>query len=109
MAWERRVRGGWYYTRSRRVGGRVVREYVGGGLVGEMAAAADAASRADAQRKAQVWRERRARLEAASEISGRFSDAVDGLARGALVIAGYHQHHRGEWRKVRGHSVGQGV
>ena len=40
-----------------------------------MAAAADAASRADAQRKAHVWRARRARLEAANEISGRFSDA----------------------------------
>ena len=31
--WERRERGGLYYTRSRKEGGRVIREYVGGGIL----------------------------------------------------------------------------
>ena len=40
--WEKRERGGLYYTRSRKVHGRVVREYVGGDALGELAALMDA-------------------------------------------------------------------
>ena len=48
MSWE--VRGGKkYYTRSRRVDGRVVREYVGGGIAGEYDAELDAEARARRQ------------------------------------------------------------
>jgi hypothetical protein len=31
-------------------------------------------------------------------------ETTDLLAHAALVAAGYHQHKRGEWRKLRGHS-----
>ena len=39
MGWDK---GGRYYTRSRRVYGRVVREYIGGGRAGEGVAQRDA-------------------------------------------------------------------
>jgi hypothetical protein len=38
--WEKRQRGGLYYTRSRKENGTVVREYVGGGVLGQLAALA---------------------------------------------------------------------
>jgi len=102
MGWERRQRGGRYYTRSKRIGGRVVREYVGGGRVGALAVALDAEERARAQEKARVWREFRGELERAETLTDQFAQAADWLARGGLVLAGYRQHHRGEWRRRRG-------
>ena len=45
MSWEMRERGGPYYTRTRRVNGHQIREYVGGGILGQEAAEVDAEER----------------------------------------------------------------
>jgi hypothetical protein len=98
MGWDKDGR---YYTRSRRENGRVVREYVGGGTVGELAAQLDALDREqrEVQRAAA-----RAEREAVAALDGpliELNDLADLLVRAALVAAGYHQHHRGDWRKCR--------
>ena len=102
MAWETRQRGGRYYTRSKKINGRVIREYVGTGLVGELAAAADARARAEREAGKAAWRAECERIESALTPVEEFYDVVEIFARGSLILAGYHRHHRGEWRHRRG-------
>lgn len=102
MSWETRERGGRYYTRSRREGGRIVREYIGTGYVAELAAQLD-----ELDRERREWErieQRIARSEAEIQEAPikALHDDVELLARGALLAAGYHRHHGGEWRRKRG-------
>lgn len=101
MAWEERDRGGRYYIRSRRVDGRVVREYVGGGIAGETAAGADRIERE--RREAEKLRQGREpeRLEALAAPVSEVSEAAEILAHAHLVAAGYRRR-KGEYRRARG-------
>jgi hypothetical protein len=100
MAWEQRGNRSYYY-RSHKVGGRVVKEYIGAGATAGLIAAHD-----EAERERREEDRRRAREEARSlaELAAQyeaFSRAVDALAAAALMAAGYRQHARGVWRKRR--------
>ncbi len=97
MGWDRRG----YYYRARKVNGRVIREYVGSGLIATLAAQEDAAKRE--QRKSEQAREKaeRKKLEALDTPLKELNKLADLLAYAALRIAGFHQHKRGEWRKRR--------
>jgi len=99
--WERRERGGLYYTRSRKVNGQVVREYVGGGLLGQLAARIDAEERRKRQQEAAAWKEEREQIEALTAPVEELCEGVEILARAALLVSGYYRHNRGEWRKRR--------
>ncbi len=99
--WERRARGGLYYTRSRREGGRVVREYVGGGVLGELAARMDAEERRRREEEKASRRQERERLDALSAPVEELCEAAEVIARAALITSGYHRHNRGEWSKKR--------
>ena len=99
--WERRERGGFYYTRSRKVNGRVIREYVGGGVLGEIAALEDEYERRCREEQAAFWKEERERLEVLVGPVDELCEAAQVIARAALIASGYHQHNRGEWRKRR--------
>ena len=99
--WERRERGGLYYTRSRKVNGRVVREYVGGGVLGELAARMDAEDRQRREEETAAWREERERLEELAGLVDELCEDVETMARAALLAAGFERHNRGRWRKPR--------
>ena len=100
--WERRERGGLYYTRSKKVNGKVVREYLGGGALGEIAARMDALERRQREEEAAAWKEEREQMEALEAPVEELSEAAELLAKAALLASGYHQYKRGEWRKKRG-------
>jgi hypothetical protein len=99
MGWDK---GGRYYTRSRRVNGRVVREYIGGGTVGELAAQLDTLERQKREAISLAERAERDEIAALDTPLAELDELADLLARAALAAAGYAQHHRGEWRKTRG-------
>ena len=101
MAWEQRGNRTYYY-RSVRSGTSVTKEYVGGELMGSLAADFDAEQRE--QRAYERTRQQRERAQwAALEQPARdLDDLAELLAATALTLAGYRRHDRGEWRRRRG-------
>src|SRR5688500_5666437 len=101
MAWETRRNGRRYYYRSKRVGGRVVKEYLGGGAwINSMLwlEGRDRERAAEEQAQSKAERAKADELDAAVVEFCRF---VDEVTREALTAAGYHRHDRGQWRKRR--------
>ena len=99
MGWEPRPDGVYYY-RSKRVGGRPVREYVGAGPVAELAALLDQRDREERAAAAAAWQAERVRLEALDAPVADLCAMTDALATAALLLARCHQHKR-EWRRRR--------
>jgi hypothetical protein len=94
---------GRYYTRSRKVNGRVVREYYGVGETAELAAQIDAIHLADREAEREARRLERAELETLDANVGELDEMADLLARTALLAAGYRQHKRGNGGGRGGH------
>jgi len=101
MAWETRNGRGRYLTKTRRQGGRYIREYLGSGPMAELMAEVDAEERRLRELGRQAWLQERAELAERDRDLEAFCQEVELLARAALVLAGYHQHDRGEWRRYR--------
>src|SRR5918995_1113859 len=101
MAWEHRERGGSYYTRSRREDGWIVCEYVGVGVLGEIAVLEDEYERRRQEEEAAYWKEKLERLEKLAVPVLELSEAAEILVRAHLIACGYHRH-KGEWRRARG-------
>lgn len=101
MSWEKRKRGGRYYTRSRRVNGRIVREYIGSGRIAELAAQLDELDREERELERFQLQHEKAQAEAFAAPVIDLHDMAELIARGALLAAGYHRHKGGEWRRKR--------
>jgi hypothetical protein len=101
MGWERRKRGGWYYTRSRRVNGQVVREYVGAGDLAGLAARHDAEERNTRARAERELKRERESLAANDERLSEIRAVSNLLIRAELLLAGLHKH-KGQWRRRGG-------
>jgi len=100
MGWERR-NNCWYYTRSRRINGRVVRTYFGNGPEAEAAAEEDEMRRM--KRLAVRRQEELEQIELAEieRIVIECNATIDLLVRAQMLCLGFH-YHRGQWRKRRG-------
>jgi len=98
MGWDK----GRYYTRSKKVNGRVLREYIGVGPVAAAVAQVDALQRSARLAQRDVLKVEQAEAEAVEADLKAFLELTDLAVRAALTGAGFHQHKRGEWRKRRG-------
>lgn len=99
MAWELRRGRAYYYRRS---GGRKV--YVGAGFAAEAIADLDALDRQDRAREREAERVEVERLREAlgpEDALAAFCAQADTRLVEYLTAAGYHRHHRGEWRRRR--------
>jgi hypothetical protein len=97
MAWERRGRGGPYYTRSRKVNGQVVREYIGTGGLAEAIARLDTLDRDRRALEASEWRAAKAKAAERRGAVRALALLIDDALAVELAGRGYHEHI-GEWR-----------
>ena len=91
MGWETRERGTSYYTRSKWVDGRVVREYVGTGLLGEIGALDHELKRLQKEETVAYWKEELERLERNAAFLQELEEVAEILTRAHLLASGCHK------------------
>ena len=99
MAWEYRD-GNRYYYRKRREGKRVVSEYVGGGLAGELSEIYDNEAKWKAERNREELQQTKANAAKIDEQVKEASRYTEAMTRAVFLLAGYHAPRR-QWRKIR--------
>jgi len=112
MGWETRKGKRYLYIKMRE-GGRVVSQYVGAAsALGEFHRGSELsfyAARRALERKRAAIRAEREEMDLLSGEVADLCDGIDAVMRASLLLAGYHQHDRGQWRKRRkGMSDGEG-
>jgi hypothetical protein len=90
-----------YLYESVREGGRVTSRYVGRGEDALLINALKAIDRDEQDYERHEQQGERKRIIDLERALDELARQARDLAREALTAAGYHQHHRGEWRKRR--------
>ena len=102
MGWERRAQhSNRYFYTARKVGGRVVKTYIGRGPLAEVAAAQDAAVKAERRASIAAVRNMATLMAPADSALRTLAHVCELLAAANLAAAGYQRVHY-EWRRPRG-------
>jgi hypothetical protein len=104
MGWEER-KGKRYWYDAERVGGRVVKRYVGAGLLADSAEAIRAYV-ADRRKWARIDRELAAARRSRPSRALTLAAVADTVLAAWLPACGWHRPKRGPWRRKRGHTGG---
>jgi hypothetical protein len=102
MGWERRAqhRESYYYV-AQKVGGKVVKTYIGRGPLAELAAAHDAAVKAERRASIAAVRNMATLMAPADSALRTLAHVCELLAAANLAAAGYHRVNY-EWSRPRG-------
>jgi hypothetical protein len=101
LSWDRKQGDRRFYYTSVREGGRVRKKYVGRGQKAEDLAREVEERRVARQAERDARLAEQMRVAAAERRLRDLRNMVNLLVRVVLEGAGYHQHHRGEWRRRR--------
>ena len=99
MALETRA-GRQYFYRKKRVGDKVISQYLGTGYSAYLMQRLDEHERQEAESKRQAWQAIKDSEEQLDAQLDGFTEVVNAYVGAHLLISGYHQHRR-QWRKKR--------
>ena len=94
-----------YYYESKRVGGRVVKEYKGSGSLANLMATLDESNRVLRKIDRDMERLRLAKRQRVNAKLRKWLARIDATVTTALKANGWRQHNR-EWRRKRGNTMG---
>ena len=99
MAWETRGNNSYYY-RKKKVGGKVVSEYVGRGLLVQEIASMDSAERQRKNKEIAAMMQERSEFQLLDQRTTQATSFIKQIIEGVFLISGLHKH-KGQWRKMR--------
>jgi hypothetical protein len=103
MPWKT-INGRCYYYRQTKQAGRVVSQYIGTGPTAELLAQSDGLLSAERTAERQDLHQLKAEQDTLDRQIDELSAAVRHYVDAVLLVSGYRQHKRSEWRRKRGGS-----